>query len=134
MIENRPWLTVTSHATLMVGIALVALPVWMALVASTHPASAFGVGHIPLWFGDAGVETWKTVLFEKAGNGVETPVFFDDAKLVGDGVGDYLWQNCHFVVVCLCHCFLSLSIPKLLFLGHFHDPNATCRSTNCTDL
>ena len=76
MIENRPWLTFTSHATLLLGIALVALPVWMALVASTHPASAFGVGHIPLWFGEAGADTWGAVLFDKAGNGVDVPVWF----------------------------------------------------------
>ncbi|MGR0279282.1 sn-glycerol-3-phosphate ABC transporter permease UgpE [Marinomonas dokdonensis] len=75
MIENRPWLTFISHATLLLGIGLVALPVWVAIVASTHEASAFGVGHIPLWFGDAAAETWGAVLFEEAGNGISQPVW-----------------------------------------------------------
>ena len=48
MIENRPWLTGFSHLVLVLGVLVVALPVWVAIVASTHPANAFGVGHIPL--------------------------------------------------------------------------------------
>ncbi|GAB3487842.1 sn-glycerol-3-phosphate ABC transporter permease UgpE [Marinomonas epiphytica] len=76
MIENRPWLTFVSHFTLLLGIGVVALPVWVAIVASTHPSSAFGVGHIPLWFGDAASDTWGAVLFEEAGNGVSQPVWW----------------------------------------------------------
>lgn len=67
MIENRPWLTVFSHLVLMLGVLVVALPVWVALVASTHPASAFGAGSIPLWFGDQALENWQLVLFGKDG-------------------------------------------------------------------
>ena len=76
MIENRPWLTFVSHASLLLGIAMVALPVWVALVASTHPTSAFGAGHIPLWFGDQALENWGGVLFDNSGNGVDVPVWF----------------------------------------------------------
>ncbi|WP_421848401.1 sn-glycerol-3-phosphate ABC transporter permease UgpE [Marinomonas sp.] len=76
MIENRPWLTFISHLSLLFGIAIVALPVWVALVASTHPESAFGSGHIPLWFGAQGGENWGSVLMNKAGNGIDTPVWY----------------------------------------------------------
>lgn len=75
MIENRPWLTFFSHFILIFGIAIVALPVWVALVASTHPPTAFGAGQIPMWFGDVGLENWRQVLFEQAGNGIDTPVW-----------------------------------------------------------
>ncbi|ADZ92871.1 sn-glycerol-3-phosphate ABC transporter permease UgpE [Marinomonas mediterranea] len=76
MIENRPWLTFVSHLSLLLGIAMVALPVWVALVASTHASDAFGAGHIPLWFGDQGHENWSQVLFSKAGNGIDVPVWY----------------------------------------------------------
>ncbi|MCV2401766.1 sn-glycerol-3-phosphate ABC transporter permease UgpE [Marinomonas sp. C2222] len=76
MIENRPWLTFVSHLSLLFGIALVALPVWVALVASTHPTSAFGAGHIPLWFGDQALQNWGSVLFDNAGSGVDVPVWY----------------------------------------------------------
>jgi sn-glycerol 3-phosphate transport system permease protein len=35
MIENRPWLTVMSHAVLIAGIALIAFPLYVTFVAST---------------------------------------------------------------------------------------------------
>ncbi len=75
MIENRPWLTFVSHAVLIIGVIAVALPIWVAAVASTHPAEAFGQGSIPLWFGDYATETWQAVLFNAAGNGVDVPVW-----------------------------------------------------------
>lgn len=75
MIENRPWLTAISHLSLLLGIAMVALPVWVALVASTHPTEAFGSGEIPLWFGDQAIQNWGAVLFAKAGNGIDVPVW-----------------------------------------------------------
>ena len=65
MIENRPWMTVFSHAILVFGVFIVALPVWVALVASTHPASAFGAGQIPMWFGQEGLANWQMLLIER---------------------------------------------------------------------
>ena len=37
MIERRPGLTVFAHAVLIGGVLLVALPIWLAFVASTEP-------------------------------------------------------------------------------------------------
>ena len=36
MVENRPILTILTHLVLIFGVMVVMLPVWMALVASTH--------------------------------------------------------------------------------------------------
>jgi sn-glycerol 3-phosphate transport system permease protein len=38
MIENRPLLTFISHALLILGVAIVALPVYVTFVASTLAA------------------------------------------------------------------------------------------------
>src|SRR6267378_4463539 len=35
MVENRPWLTVVSHAVLIAGIAVIAFPLYVTFVAST---------------------------------------------------------------------------------------------------
>ena len=35
MVENRPWLTFFSHAVLIVGVLLVAFPLYVTFVAST---------------------------------------------------------------------------------------------------
>ncbi|MDX5356587.1 MAG: sn-glycerol-3-phosphate ABC transporter permease UgpE [Rhodobacterales bacterium] len=62
MIENRRWLDFLTHAILILGVAIVAFPVWVALVASTHPAGTFATGHMPLLPGGAAWENYSTVL------------------------------------------------------------------------
>ena len=62
MVENKPWLTVLSHALLILCILLVAMPVWLALVAATHENSRFMSGLMPLWFGDLGLDVFRDVL------------------------------------------------------------------------
>lgn len=71
MVEHRPLLNILAHLVLILGVAIVALPVWLAFVASTHGASDFVTGVVPLWPGphlagnygrmlDAGVSTSGT--------------------------------------------------------------------------
>ena len=62
MIENRRWLDILTHAILIAGVAIVALPVWIAFVASTHPASTFLSGQMPLIPGALAWENYGTVL------------------------------------------------------------------------
>lgn len=62
MVENRPFLTVLTHAFLIIGVAFLCFPVWMALVASTHDASALSKSPIPLWFGNQAIENYSLLL------------------------------------------------------------------------
>ncbi len=52
MIENRPVITFLAHATLILGIAIVAFPVWVTFVASTHTAVRMSQVPLPLLPGD----------------------------------------------------------------------------------
>lgn len=61
MIENRPWLTAFRHLMLIFGIAVIGFPIWIALVAATHPSSAFFSGVMPLWFGEQGLNNFERV-------------------------------------------------------------------------
>src|SRR6185503_19661 len=36
MVENRPFVTWLSHIVLIIGLVVIAFPVWMTFVASTH--------------------------------------------------------------------------------------------------
>jgi sn-glycerol 3-phosphate transport system permease protein len=67
MIERRPVLTFAAHAVLIGGVLMVALPIWITFVASTHPWQAMGRAPVPIWPGDQFVENYLTVL----GTGVE---------------------------------------------------------------
>ncbi len=62
MVENRPILSVLAHATLIIGVLFLCFPVWMALVASTHPPEALARSPIPLWFGGQGWENYRELL------------------------------------------------------------------------
>ena len=62
MIENRPWLTGLTHLVLISGVLFLCFPVWMALVASTHPPEALSQSPIPLWFGDRAWENYSQLL------------------------------------------------------------------------
>ena len=48
MVENRPILDLICHLILIVGVAIVALPVYIAIIASTHGNNDFLSGMIPL--------------------------------------------------------------------------------------
>ncbi|QBX99872.1 sn-glycerol-3-phosphate ABC transporter permease UgpE [Rhodophyticola sp. CCM32] len=62
MVENRPLLKILTHAVLILGVLFLCFPVWMALVASTHPGEALLRSPIPMWFGDQGVENYTQLL------------------------------------------------------------------------
>ncbi len=62
MIENRPLLTVMTHAVLILGVAAVCFPIWMALVSSTHEGARLSQDPLPLWFGDQGWKTYSGLL------------------------------------------------------------------------
>ncbi|MBI1173343.1 sn-glycerol-3-phosphate ABC transporter permease UgpE [bacterium] len=68
MVERRPFLTFLSHAVLIMGILIVSLPVWLALVASTHGETAFTGGTIPMLPGGEGWRNYSTML----GKGIST--------------------------------------------------------------
>ncbi len=68
MVEKRPFLTFLAHLVLILGVFIVALPVWVALVASTHASNDFLQGTVPMWFGDQGYENYSRML----GSGIST--------------------------------------------------------------
>ena len=48
MVERRPWLKFVSHAVLLLGVVIVAFPVYVAFVASTHTAQEIIQTPMPL--------------------------------------------------------------------------------------
>ena len=48
MVERRPWLTFLTHAVLLVGVVIVAFPVYITFVASTHTAEEIVQAPMPL--------------------------------------------------------------------------------------
>ena len=59
MVENRPILNIVSHIVLILGIAIVALPIWITFVASTHDAVRMTQAPIPMLPGSHFIENFK---------------------------------------------------------------------------
>ena len=75
MIENRPLLTLFSHLILWLGIAVVALPVYITFVASTLAADEVLQSPMPLVPGVHLIENYRKALGEGAsGNVTSAPV------------------------------------------------------------
>ncbi|KSV88504.1 MULTISPECIES: sn-glycerol-3-phosphate ABC transporter permease UgpE [unclassified Sinorhizobium] len=70
MIENRPISTLISHLVLVIGILIVALPIYYTFVASTHTSIEIVRPPMSLAIGDHLVENYK----EAVGGGVERVV------------------------------------------------------------
>jgi sn-glycerol 3-phosphate transport system permease protein len=64
MIERRPVLDFVSHAVLVVGVAIVAFPVYLALIASTQTATQIATAHpMSLLPGDNFINSYRLALF-----------------------------------------------------------------------
>lgn len=48
MVENRPWLGVLAHLVLILGVIVIALPVYIAVIAATHGPTALASGTMPM--------------------------------------------------------------------------------------
>jgi sn-glycerol 3-phosphate transport system permease protein len=74
MVENRPFLDFLAHLVLILGVALVAFPVWIAFVASTHEPGRFLQGVIPLLPGTNAAESYGRMLTAGASTAGAPPV------------------------------------------------------------
>ena len=73
MLERTGWARLRRHAVLVLGVLLVAFPVYIALVASTHPAADI-VAHFPLWFGTRLISNYAHTITAGIGSVRWTPV------------------------------------------------------------
>jgi sn-glycerol 3-phosphate transport system permease protein len=77
MVERRATLGILAHAVMILGVLIVAFPLYLAFVASTHTAQEIVQAPMPLLPGSHFWETYKTALFGSAsstGGGSTAPV------------------------------------------------------------
>jgi len=71
MVENRRILGIISHIVLILGVIMVALPIWITFVASTHDAVRMTQAPIPMLPGSHFIENFKQTLFGAGLSGSE---------------------------------------------------------------
>ena len=74
MVENRPWLTVFSHTVLILGIIVVAFPLYVTFVASTLTLDQILTVPMPLLPGDQLITNYSQVLAAGSTKGSGAPV------------------------------------------------------------
>jgi sn-glycerol 3-phosphate transport system permease protein len=74
MVENRPWLTFITHATLILGVAAVAFPLYITFVASTLTLEQILSVPMPLVPGSHFFENYAQVLTSGSERGAAAPV------------------------------------------------------------
>lgn len=74
MVGDSRWLDYIAHAVLIVGVAIIALPVWMTFVGSTHTTERMLQSPVPLLPGSEILENYRTVLFDGFGQAARTPM------------------------------------------------------------
>lgn len=109
MIERRPLLQAAAHMVLIAGVLTVAFPVWLAIVASTHPQSAFETGLIPFWPGNNAVENYSAMFGEGFSN------------LGAPPLSGMLWNSLIMAMVIACG-KIAISITSAFAIVYFRFP------------
>jgi sn-glycerol 3-phosphate transport system permease protein len=109
MIERRPLLQAAAHLVLIAGVLTVAFPVWLAIVASTHPQSAFETGLIPFWPGNNAVENYSAMFGEGFSN------------LGAPPLSGMLWNSLIMAMVIACG-KIAISITSAFAIVYFRFP------------
>ena len=73
MVRNTGWRTVLTHVILILGTVMIAFPIYMALVASTHESRDV-ITRLPLWFGAEAWNNYTLLLGEGAAEQGVPPV------------------------------------------------------------
>lgn len=74
MVERRPALTALSHLILVLGVLIVAFPLYIAFVASTHTAGEIVQSPMPMLPGSHLLDNYSAALFSGGGGGSKAPV------------------------------------------------------------
>ena len=74
MVENRPFNNLLPHLILWVGIIIVAFPVYLAFVGSTHEPSIISNGQMPLTPGGKFIENYYRTIFVGTSSTTREPV------------------------------------------------------------
>lgn len=74
MVESRRFSSLVAHLVLLAGAVVVAFPVYLAVIASTHDSSVIANGQMPLYPGSHGLATYWHAIVSGTGRTTRQPV------------------------------------------------------------
>jgi sn-glycerol 3-phosphate transport system permease protein len=125
LVENRPLLTFMAHLTLILGVAVVALPIWIVLVTSSQQLADVIQAPIPMWFGDRLIQNYRDVLMSGvagSASGAIAPMMLNSLVMaIGIAVGKIaisllsafaiVYFRFPFRMLCFWTIFITLMLP-----------------------
>ncbi|MEH6496762.1 MAG: sn-glycerol-3-phosphate ABC transporter permease UgpE [Pseudomonas marincola] len=109
MIENRPFLTAMAHLILIIGVFVVALPLWLTFVAASHDAARMSELPFPIWPGTHFFENLDVVL--------------NDGLWGGDGSGvSYMLVNSMIMAMMIAIGKIVISLMSAFAIVYFRFP------------
>ena len=120
MVDRSPWLTVLSHAVMILGVMVVAFPLYLALVASTHTAADIVQAPMPLLPGGEMWANYKAALFGSNTNVVHmmwvsfvTAIIITVGKIAISLLSAFaiVYFRFPFKMLCFWAIFLTLMLP-----------------------
>ena len=114
MVERRPWLTVFAHVVLLAGVAIIAFPVYVTFVGSTHDQATM-LRQVPFLPGPHFFENYAAVLTSGLGTSTNAPP-----------VGPML-LNSFIMAMLICVGKIAISIIAAFAIVYFSFPlRMTC--------
>ena len=135
MVENRPWLTFLTHAVLILGVLVVAFPLYVTFVASTLTLEEILQAPMPLVPGDQLVENYSQVLTARP-----------DARVARAPVGQMMLNSLVMalviaigkiaisLIVGVRDRLLPVPVPQVLLLDDLRHADAAGRGAHPPDL
>ncbi len=134
MIQNNPIGRLIAHIILIIGILIVAFPIYYTFVASTQSLQEIMRPPLSLLPGSHFWENYSAALFGGVGRiggvGVDRLLFNTIVMALAIAVGKIV----HLYPFGLRNRLLPFSRPHGFLLAHLHYPDATCRSPHPADL
>jgi sn-glycerol 3-phosphate transport system permease protein len=109
VVENRPWLDFFAHAVLIIGVILVAFPLYVTFVASTLTYDQIVTVPMPLLPGDQFFENYSQVLTAGSEKGSSAPV-------------SRMLVNSFVMAVCVALGKIAISILSSFAIVYFRFP------------
>ena len=134
MVEHRRFGNLLPHLILLVGVAIVAFPVYLAVIASTHDNTVIANGQMPLYPGAHGLETYWHTIVSGTGKTTRAAGRRHDAEQPDHGARHRGRQNRDLDHLGLCDRVLRVSVPDDRVLDHLHHADAAGRGAHLPDL
>ncbi len=124
MVERRPWLDFLSHAILIIGVLIVAFPIYITFVASTHTADAVVQSPMPLLPGSHLLDNYAAALGgDRQGSGSHASV----GRMMMVSLITALIISIGKIAISLLSAFAIVYFrfpAHVLLLGHLHHADA----------